>query len=568
MDASVEGRRRLLRLQRRVHRSLEEQARALLGPEPASIARYEREFQRDFARLPDGLRAVPKSQLIERIRASEVTFVADFHSHAQSTRTALRLAREAVRPGEEWVLGLEAVESRHQRELDRFASGAISAALLRRRLKFDESWGFPWESTVPVLEWARGAGVRLLALDRPRALAMRAGARDLEERDRWAAGLLADLFIEERRGRAQLRALVLFGELHVASMHLPAELERVSREFLGRKLHTLIVHQNHDRLYWRLAREGKELRTQALRLGRDAYCVFSSTPWSRLHSLVSWAEDGGRHAAELRGESGGESRRESDEELELDSGPDLLALFRSYGQALGELLGVPPGDYDSLTVRGVGDADFVERLPASVSPRDARLVRFHVLNGIPLYLPAERIAYVGAAASNAVAELAAIHLLHSTRRRPGPLLADGLEGARARALDCALGFFGSLAINPRRKCDLEADHVRRLRELARGGRERFAGEALARKLALEGLAGKPGAGTRLALARPASAMAGARALGAGLAKRLQAALLAGRVGMDDAREIFFGRGAAEERFALLLRASAGSRLPPSKSDVL
>ncbi|MCM2279523.1 MAG: ChaN family lipoprotein [Oligoflexia bacterium] len=557
-------RARLLKLQRRIFRSLEAQAKRLLGPQPASIRRYEREFRRDFPAARHAV--VDKRELIRAVRAADVTFVADFHTFEQAQRTALRIVREAARPGENWMIGLELVSSRNQRELDAFQASKLSLEEFLRAIRYREEWGFPWRNYAPLFQFARENGIRMIALNRPpelrelldlrqrsRAAIRRGGAeRDLERRDRWAAGVITDLFAAP----SPPKLVVLYGELHVATAHLPAALKEVSRRFLGDPLSSIVVHQNQDRLYWQLARKGQEDRTEILQLRRNVYCVLSGTPWARLQSLVSWAE-------------GLPSPMPADERDESAGPEDHLSMMRAFGETLSEVLGLEPVSWSNLHALTIEEASAAYGLAREkLNTAELRLIRSHVTGNRAFYLPSRELAYLASGSSNHVAELAAIHLL---RRHTGDasFLIRSSEDFHRQALDAAFGFLGSLLINPRRKCDLPQDLARALLLAPRAARGPAAFDLQARSLAL--LALRPGPATRpLPFPSPLCAELAARYAGHILAKRLHLCFLAGKAGAGELREIFLPREPIpySQRYCLLLKRVAPARAPKTKGRTL
>jgi uncharacterized iron-regulated protein len=510
---------RLTELQRKIHRGLEREAARYFGPVPAAIRRYEAECQVDFDRRHT---ISTKSELVAAIRENDVSFVADYHAYGQAQRTALRLLREAVLPGERWVLGLELIPSQFQQALDDFQAGLISVERFHAIIRYREEWGFPWKNYEPLFAWARKRGVRLLALNRPKELiyykhwqnaaratsangktpevpAEKSGSqrtiRDLHARDQWAAGLITDCFHDYRlaagaSNASPLRMVVLFGGYHVGRVHLPEQLNRISAEFLGKKLKSVSVHQNVDSLYWRLASREHEMHAQVLRFARDVFCVFSGTPWSQLQSLISTTEGEGFGTSGAGGVDGDESRDDHPtDDGDGDSSPDYLSMMSKYGSVITEFFGLAPVSFDSLTAHTLAEADFVDSLRDAYTPAETRLIRGLVSSDQRLYLARAQVTYLTSASHNGAAELAAIHL-HRSRTRLTSLYEGGREEFFRLALESAFGFLGSLTINPRRKCDLAGDHRQRLKSLGfgatptRGIRAAFAGEAAARRFAL------------------------------------------------------------------------------------
>lgn len=568
---------KLLKLQHRVYRSLQTETDLLLGKPPASIQKYEKEYAQDFRVPRESIRVSDKESLVEAIRESDVTWIADFHTFNQAQRTALRLMREAALPGENWMIGLELIPSHHQAELDRFQAGKIALKKFHETIQYESQWGFPWSNYAPIFDWAREAQVPLIALNRPKELdagsatlhQSRDGS-DLHERDRWAAGLITDLFAANgkgERGGKKLRMIVLYGELHIASKHLPARLTEVSRDYLGKPLRSLCVHQNQDQLYWRLARQGKAHDTSVLKIKRNSFCVVSSTPWTKLQSLINWAEGGNFDA-----------QHEDFDEISAQLQVDYLSIMSRFGKSLSEFFGVEAPSFDGLNLKTLEEADFIEDLGAEqFSQRERSLIAFHVENNLRLYVPRVPIAYLGSPSLNGAAELAAIHLQRA-RTRSAELQAKDPDDFFRQILEAAFGFLGSLVLNPKRKCDLIADHETRLKELRSGEKESFRGEQKARALTLSFLQAEErivrDESPRLKVPGPSNAsMMAARFIGQVLGKRAHLALLSGTMEAETIRRVCLARmdGSGRpnrERFLELFRGAARQEIVGSKAELL
>ena len=496
--------KRLLSLQKEIFRALQREADRLLGEIPAAIRAYEKQCRRDFRGTflrgrVGGLKKTTRGAIVEAMRDVDVSFVADYHTFSQAQRTALRLISDAYRPGERWFVGLEFVPSHFQSELDAFQDGKLDLETFHRVIRYEEDWGFPWKHYSPIFEWARENRVRLIALNRPKEIApgnvsLRSAYEksDLHERDRWAAGIITDLFAVERRSRTheRPRMVVLYGDLHVASRHIPLQTAKVSREFLSSALECVTVHQNSDELYWRLARSGVEHVADAIQLKRNVFHVVSGTPWAKLQSLVTWAEGGTSAIAESRDEFREDSREDSDDEFLWELETDYLSLIGRYGEAIAEFLAIDPVSFDSLTVQTIHGADFVEGIlkDERFSSREASLIRYQVSQNHRIYIPRINIAYLGTPSHNGAAEMAALHL-QRMRTRSHAICEKDTDDFFRLVIEGAFGFFGSLILNPRRKCDLLEDHSRRIEEIRSASRSGLAVkvELEARKLTLAAL---------------------------------------------------------------------------------
>ncbi len=580
--------KKLFALQHRIYKSLQVETDRLLGEQPPAIQAYERNYDRDFQKSMSSLRPAKKEELINATRKSDITFIADFHTFRQAQRTALRIVREAVRPGETWWLGLELIPSHYQSALDDFQSGRIDLETFHETIHYDDEWGFPWKNYAPLFEWARENQIPLIALNRPKELFLSSASlrrakhdTELQKRDQWAAGIITDLFSRTPRSKAKPRMIVLYGELHLASRHLPRQLALISKDYLGRPLKSLCIHQNVDRIYWYLARKNKEHQANVLRLRKNRFCVLSSTPWTKLQSLVTWAEG-----------SASETIHEHDALLTDDLSTsfqdpiDYLFLMRTYGQAIAEFLNIAPAAFESLTLKTIQDADFVDSLEKEglFSNREIRMIRYHVASNQRIYIPRVNIAYLGSPSQNRAAELAAIHLFRA-RAHIQEIFESKIDTYFRLIIESSFGFLGSLLLNPRRKCDLYEDHIRRLKHLRNSKRRLDRIESVARKLSLKML----GAERDLLRGRPfrapllgrfidsdrlaPAAMLSARFLGQILGKKLHQALIAEIILPKDIRQLCLTcpKGAREpyrEAYLTLLRLCAPARLGPTKQEVL
>ena len=566
---SISPHEKLLLLQHRIFRSLHQEADRLLGEQPKEIKKYEKQYETDLAKLGKSMQSVSKNELIKTIRSHDVTFVADFHTFHQAQRTALRIMRDAILPDEYWWVGLELIPSHFQDILDQFQAGKIDLQTFHEKIQYEDQWGFPWKNYAPIFDWARERGVRLIALNRPReffhaSASLRRAKTDteLQSRDQWAAGIITDLFSTEIKRKNHYRMLVLYGELHLSHTHLPKQLAEISKTFLKTPLSWSCVHQNNDLIYWKLAKAQKENYVNILRFKKNSFCIISSTPWTKLQSLVTWAE-GDSHLLTLSA---------SDFEDEITHETDYLSMFKSYGQTISEFLNITPPLYEKLTVKTIQQADFVDSVTERYSQKEKKIISHFIRSNQEIYLAQESIAYLGTPSQNRVAELAAFHLL-KTRTKTSELTSKSRDDFFRLILEASFGFFGSLVINPRRKCDLIADHARRLKELKKINKNINKQEIMARRLTLKIFEQKKS--IKQLESTPLCLMMSARYVGQILGKKLYQALLAEEVTLDFVRKNFFSKELQRESknhyenvYIALLKSTQNIKLGPSKREIL
>ncbi|MGA9528459.1 MAG: ChaN family lipoprotein [Terriglobales bacterium] len=193
-----------------------------------------------------------------------IALIADYHALPSSQRYLASLIRENDLRQRPIVVGVETIFSRDQHIVDEWRRREIDEAELRERIRFDLDWGYEWAPFYELLSAARDEATGLYGLDcMPREDLRKIGARD-----RHAAGKISEI----RKRHPDALILVLFGESHLAPLHLPAQIRHLLPEE-----NVLTVLQNVDALYWRAAGEKLD-HVEAVRVASDVLCVFNATP--------------------------------------------------------------------------------------------------------------------------------------------------------------------------------------------------------------------------------------------------------------------------------------------------
>jgi hypothetical protein len=514
---------KIFRLQARIHRQIQREAEALLGGPSSEIIRYSRALDHDFSEIRKNLKSpklrsshirkkfrVTQTELIQELRQSEVILIGDYHPFGQSQRTALRILRAAHTQEHplRW-LGLELVSSKYQKVLDAFQRGELSSTAFLKKIRYNEEWGFPWTHYAPLFTWARENQVQLLALNRPNELrpshswlnaaGLTNQGDDLTQRDQWAAGIILDHVIaNSTTPETPVRGAVLYGELHLASRHLPAQIQSLSTTHLSRKIRVTTLHQNHEKTWWDLARRRLQHETRLLHIRDSQWCLFTASPWNRTQALLRFAEEGN-----TRIDSHGSPNRWSevtplafDEDLHADSDAeenrfDALGQIARWHEHLAQFFGLTPKELSRLTLIELEEESWFTSPEAKkrIQSADLRLMKKMVQWKLRFLDRRTQIAWIPELTENALAETAAIALLDD--RLISTQGATELEKLFLIPLfEYAFGFLGSLMINPRRKCELAGDHLQRLstlqyRSQRRGVRETFTGERQAREIAAQ-----------------------------------------------------------------------------------
>jgi hypothetical protein len=270
---------RLLERQRRAAEALR---RELLG----SRATLDRPYVDAFDRRLRDYRVCATRSEIERVAATaDVVYVGDFHAVPAYQQYTAGLLERLARRRAPLTLGIEFVYTRQQRLLDQRQQGALQDDEFRRRIHYDEEWGYPWEGFRDLLDRAASLGVEVRALDAP----PRGGKGALRRRDEHAARRIADC-LTRREGCVML---VLIGETHLLPDRLPLCVDRrLARA--GLSYSSAVVFQNPDRIYWR-ALERESSLPEAVRIDDRRYAVLHTGPLEKYEAyrqvLERWSDE-------------------------------------------------------------------------------------------------------------------------------------------------------------------------------------------------------------------------------------------------------------------------------------
>jgi hypothetical protein len=431
-------RSRLSQIRRNLLEELKEEVKFYLGPIPPSLRRYYLRYKDEFT---GRWRSSSKNELIREVQKARIVMLGDYHTLRQSQRTTLRILREVV-PGKRRVrLCLEMVHSAHQNLLDRFLAGGIGPSEFLRAVNYDTTWGFPWAGYCEILEFASRNAIPVHGLN----VAGSGSGAGLHKRDRHAGGLLADLAVRHPDDLIH----VVFGDLHLASEHLPRETVAALRRAGVENVEPLVIFQNSETIFWRMHRRRLQQKGDVVQLGRNRYCVNSTPPWVKLHSAIFWERNRDELLERLLGDGTGGGDGSADTVEYSEQQASMIRLVAGY-------FGLDPPGMDDFTVLTLVD---LEQVISSLS----RLPRFPSLQPLllareSLFIPERRIIFLRGPDMHYAAEQAAV-FLHwlCTGYRPRP---DGGQNEfYCRVIRNALGFLGSLVINPRRKHWHEQDHL-------------------------------------------------------------------------------------------------------------
>jgi hypothetical protein len=391
-----------------------------VGKSPA-FRRYEERYRRATRGYQ---RLLTRAQVDAQVAAADVVYVGDYHTLHVAQEGFHLLARAAHKSGRRVVIALEFIEGRHQPTLDRWLEGEVEDSAFLSAIGHPYRGPFDiWPNFQPLLRWAREEALDVLAID-----SRAEGADALGRRDRYAATRIA----KAASAKDRPLVLVLVGQFHIAPNHLPACVEKA----LGKTPRTgLVVYQNAEEIYWRLAREGVVGSAHAVEVRAGELCLVTASPVVCQQSFLDYVDS----------EAGDEP---------LPHGGAARA-FTELSRRIGRLLNIDVDKaLDDVRVVTPQDLDLVDQLieRGRFDKKELARLERHVLSRESAYVPRARLAYLARSSLNHVAEEATHFVRHVAVK-------DAMEAPRpiadafwARCLEEALGFFGSRLLNPARRC--------------------------------------------------------------------------------------------------------------------
>jgi len=455
----MRARTRLIRLQRLLYDRLKDYARDLLGGFSPELNKYFLEYKRDFRTFQE---VSTKRELLAALQNAHIVVCGDYHTLSQAQRTVIRLLRGSLRllkrRKSRLILALEMARPQDNPKIARFLAGRVSEDAFLHSISFSRNWGFPWKNYRRLFQFAKDHEIEIVGIN----LAQKGNRRPtLKERDRFAAKVVAELSAQDEKALV----VVLMGDLHLASNHLPKDLRTVlaSKKI---KRTVLVVHQNHELFYWELVERGLEQMVDVVKVRDQEYCVMNTPPWVKLKSHLKWTEI----MADV--DSNAPLLQKKEAEVGALDGIDYTDEIRELITLIQAFIGLPPTLEDDFLIYSPADLSFLNRLRKDKgwSKLEIRRLARALAEYDSLFVPGENIIFLSSLSLNHAATQAAIYLHAKVSGRDVPFR-EPRRDFYAKVLIEALGFIGSRIVNHKRKCNGPED-LKRLVDEAKEKRPR------------------------------------------------------------------------------------------------
>ena len=404
----------LLQIRKDFYLNIRRRVEAILGNETKSLKVYRESYEREIGKLP--WQAVDKKYLFARIKSADLVMVGDFHAQKQSSRGFLRVVRKIKAP---LVLALECLRTVDQPAIDAFLAGELAEKEFLAKVAWKKNWGFPWDNYKALFKWAQQNSVPIYGINTH-------SSQSLNERDRFSAKAIADI----RTKCKGAKVFVQYGDLHLASAHLPKLLRKSMPS-----ANLCVIYQSPEILYFKIMERQQELSTDVVRFNADTWALNGVPPWVKWQDYL------------LHLESGHDKRvRVSDVDPTDTVAHSVAFLSQSFGLNVST---------SALSVYTSDDDSFFNRLDSAPSLLRKRIIE-NVQEGSSFYIPELECGYLARYSVNHVSRVAAQYIYAQDGAFKKTLSDPKKEFYKTIWMEAVIYFFGK-AKNPKKKTDTLQD---------------------------------------------------------------------------------------------------------------
>lgn len=441
----------LIELQKESFQELRDEILEHRKHESKSITKYRKIYLDEVTRYES---VSSKAELLNDLKDAQIIYCGDFHTLKRSQYSAIKILRHLVEKGRKIFLGLELVPTDYEDIANDFVENEISEREFLEKINYERIWGFPWENYSPLFDFAREHQIQILGLNLTGG-----GYQSLSGRDQIASNRM----VECLQKHPDAVILCLYGDLHIASPHIPQKVQKLLKKKKMKKIKTISVFQNSDEIYWKLLEENLAHKVDVVKVSSDSYCVLSSTPWIKWQSYQSWIDE---HCNLLE---------EKDEEtFGYYQLPDFFHDIHGFAENVLAFLKEEVKTFDDFEVYTAFDTKVMDKIhqyfdTLEQAPKKSiqKILEAELIENRSILIPDQSVIYLLDFSQNRAAEKSAQWI---STKLTNKLCVYGKDFDEKEVfyrlvLWEAIGYFGSKIINPKRKCDQYKDFERQLERM-------------------------------------------------------------------------------------------------------
>lgn len=404
----------------------------IFGVVPKQLVRYQKTYEKELKsqfskwKTKDGSHpssGTVRHQLLAQLGDSNVVFAGDFHAQPQSARSFYRLIRSSK--SKTVAVNLECFKQADQAHLTLYMKGEFSEKDFLHKIKWKNTWGFPFDTMRPLLKWCQANSIPVFGINTENRVV------DLKSRDRLIAKSLAKNFLNE-----PLRThFVLIGDFHISPSHLPKELKRILP-----KTKSSIVYQSPEEIYFELAKQRTE-HVDVVNLSPYRWAMMSVSPWVKWQEYLIFLES-----------DFDKKIKSADLDLTDYVGREVDFILQFLDLTKGKHQG---GASEHLSVYSPVDQEFYDKISFHRHVLGQKLknqIDFLISEGSSFYLPEIKIGFLSRNTINHISKISAIAALNLTGKLNKSIFISKTNFLQMIWLEMIVYFFSKL-INPKKKTD-------------------------------------------------------------------------------------------------------------------
>lgn len=409
-------------LRKELYRNLETQVRQRLGRDSQDLIRYKQDYDAEFSRNWSHVESV---DFLNTVSEARLVLMGDFHALQQSQKSQLRILKHLGAKKKKVVLALECFEHKDQELIHKFEMGKISEKDFLQQIRWQERWGFSFDSYRELIRYAIKMKWPLVGLNVFKSVRTRAS---LLQRDQFSANII----LQTLKHYPEALVFVIYGDLHLAKNHLPQFLEK--KEKLGAMM--VRIFQNSEQLYFRQIKKDPLFSHDVMRRGVSDFCLLNVPPWVKWHNYLLYIED------------------TFDKDIDEDE-IDLTDHVEGLVTLICADLGVTQAR-GGLSVVTVADRFFWKQIQKQYSLGQQKIIEKWIEEGVSFYLPEIAIGFLARSSVNHSAQLAMLYV-HAQISQRKQIFFDFESDFEKLIWIYAFAYFGSKLVNPKRKTDTLVD---------------------------------------------------------------------------------------------------------------
>lgn len=406
-----------IQIRRDLYLRIRESIDQKMGGVPREIKAYQKVFAKEFH---SDWKVITKSAFFNRVKKSELVFLADFHALKQSQKSHLRILRPFS--GQQIVLMMECFLSKDQKWIDAFLEKKISEKKFLDEIQWGKSWSFPWENYRPLIKWAVQNEIKVFGLNA-------AGVKDLRKRDFHAAQLISKVI----RKYPHKKIFVQYGDLHISTSKLPS----MTQKAMLRPIDYIKVHQNAEELYFELLKKGLEPKFDLIELNQRTYCLMNVPPWVKWQNYLFY----------LEGDSHELMKTRSQYHESVDFTDHIAGLVDFLSAELGLKISAA-----NLSVFTAEDSGVWKKITSRIKKAEFAKYQTLIEESVSFYVPQAGLGYLANPSVNHAAQLA-IQYIHSELQSEKSRDFQFPQNFYQVILIESLSYFGTKLVNHRRKTE-------------------------------------------------------------------------------------------------------------------